>query len=150
MTASAKDWNERRNGPTGIGGERRGDRRYELQLDIQWKLVHRRRVLDSGTGRTRDISSHGILFETGRALPSGSHLEVAVAWPALLHGTAQMKLIADGHVVRSDQICTAIRMTRHEFRTAGIPADRAMPLAAANASIPLWNIRGNANVLKFH
>ena len=102
-----------------IGGDRRGERRYELDLEIQWKLLHRRRTLDSGTGRTLDLSSHGVLFETGRALPRGAHIEASVCWPARLHGLANLKLLAAGRVVRSEAGVTAIRMVQHEFRTAG-------------------------------
>ena len=149
MTALANIRDERREEPATIGGERRVERRYSLQLEIRWKLLHRRRVLDTGAGRTRDLSSHGILFETGRMLPFGSRLEVAVSWPALLHGVAPLKLVAAGRVVRSDQTCAAIRMTQHEFRTAGASTDRANTMTATSAAIPLWNIRGSANVVKF-
>ena len=105
-----------------IGGDRRTYRRYELELDVRWKLMHRRKVLESGTGRTRDLSSHGILFEAGRGIPAGSQIEAAIAWPARLHGVAPLKLLAVGRVVRSDLGCTAIRVERHEFRTAGAAA----------------------------
>ena len=107
-----------------IGGDRRSERRYELELEIHWKLLHRRRVLDSGTGRTRDLSTHGVLFETGPALPVGSHIEASVSWPARLHGVAALKLLATGRVVRSGMGVTAIRMEQHEFRAAGGPPQR--------------------------
>ena len=148
MTGSAKVRDERRDGPLSVGGERRADRRYGIQLDIRWKLLRRRRVVDSGIGRTRDLSSHGILFEIGRILPAGSHLEVAISWPALLHGVSPLKLVASSRVVRSDGTCTAIRMTQHEFRTAGASADRPKALAAACALVPLLNVRGSADLLK--
>ena len=54
-----------------IAGDRRRDRRYQLQLPLKWKLVRRRRVLDAGTGHTIDLSSGGILFDSGRRLPDG-------------------------------------------------------------------------------
>ena len=54
-----------------IGGERRTDRRYDINLNVRWKLIRRRRVLDSGTGKTLDVSSGGLLIETDRELPSG-------------------------------------------------------------------------------
>ncbi len=49
-----------------IDGDRRQDRRYHLQLELKWKLIRRRRVLDTGTGHTLDVSSGGILFDAGR------------------------------------------------------------------------------------
>lgn len=148
MTGSAKVWHEPRGGPLSIGGERRGDRRYGIQLDVRWKLLHRRRVLDSGLGRTRDLSSRGVLFEIDRLLPAGTRLQVAISWPALLHGVAPLKLVAAGRVVRSNGTCTAIRMTQRDFRTAGASAGHPKALAAASAPIPIWNARGSADSLK--
>jgi hypothetical protein len=149
MTASGRVVDEQGDRLAAIGGDRRGERRYGLQLDIRWKLLHRRRVLDSGAGRTRDLSSHGILFETGRVLPIGSHLEVAVSWPALLHGVSPLKLVAAGRVVRSDEICSAIRMNQHEFRTAGGATEQTKAAIASSPALPLWNVRAPANILKF-
>jgi hypothetical protein len=127
MTSSMTALSDPREKVVTIGGDRRVERRYELELEIHWKLLHRRRVLDSGTGRTRDLSSHGVLFETGRALPLGSHIEASVCWPARLHGVAQLKLLAAGRVVRSEMGVTAIRMVQHEFRTAGGATQRVAP-----------------------
>ena len=67
-----------------IGGERRSDRRYDIALNVRWKLIRRRRVLDSGTGTTVDLSSGGLLFQTDRELPSGLNIELSIAWPVLL------------------------------------------------------------------
>ena len=149
MKVSSKVRHPRRDGPETIAGDRRRNRRYELQLEVRWKLLHRRRVLESGAGWTHDLSRRGILFEAGRMLPLGSHLEVVVSWPALLHGVKPMRLLAAGRVVRSDEVSTAIRMMQHEFRTAGSP-DRVTSLAAARASTSLWNIHSSDDVMKLH
>jgi hypothetical protein len=106
-----------------INGERRFDRRYDIALDLRWKLVRRRKVLDSGTGRTVDLSSGGILFEAGRQLPVGLSIELAIAWPALLHNVAPMQLVVSGRIVRTNGSQTAIHMLQHEFRTAGTAHD---------------------------
>jgi hypothetical protein len=102
-----------------FGGERRQDRRYPLQLELKWKLIRRRRVLDTGTGRTIDISSGGILFDAGRHLPEGLNVELSVAWPVLLHNVAPMQLVATGKIARSGSRHVAILTTQHEFRTVG-------------------------------
>ena len=60
-----------------ISGDRRADRRYEMRLELRWKLVRRRRVLESGTGYTVDLSSGGILIEAGKHLPAGLNLELS-------------------------------------------------------------------------
>jgi hypothetical protein len=133
-------WGDRQAERQAIGGERRSDRRYEIVLEVQWKLVHRRRVVESGTGRTHDLSSHGILFDAGRRLVAGRILELSIAWPVLLHGTAAMKLVASGKVVRSNGTLAAIRMTQHEFYTTGIaPGQGKRASADSGRSHQTWD-----------
>ena len=107
-----------------IAGDRRADRRYELRLDVKWKLIRRRRVLETGVGETVDFSSGGLLFRTERTLPVGFNVELAIAWPVLLHNVAPLQLVVCGRVVRSAGQKTAIQMTQHEFRTIGQPGDK--------------------------
>jgi hypothetical protein len=111
-----------------IGGERRQNRRYHLQLELKWKLIRRRRLLDTGAGRTVDVSSGGIRFDAGRHLPEGLNVELAISWPVLLHNVAPMQLIATGKIVRCDGRQVAIRTVQHEFRTSGISSERTTPL----------------------
>jgi len=113
----------------GISGERRGDRRYALQLELRWKLIRRRRVLDTGTGHTLDLSSSGILLNAGRHLPEGLNLELSVSWPVLLHNVAPLQLTVSGRIVRSEGSLAAIQMVQHEFRTAGILSEQRAPVA---------------------
>jgi len=107
----------------GIHGDRRRDRRYEIQLDVRWKLVRRRRVLDTGVGHTIDLSSGGILFDAGRPLPVGLNVELSIGWPVLLRNLAPMQLMVSGRIVRSSPNCTAVVMAQHEFRTSGTSAE---------------------------
>ena len=106
-----------------IAGDRREDRRYQLQLECKWKLIRRRKVLDTGTGHTIDVSSGGLLFDAGRHLPEGLNVELSIAWPVLLHNVAPMQLVASGKIVRSNGRHAAIHTVTHEFRTAGVSAD---------------------------
>ena len=115
-----------------IGGERRQDRRYHLQLELKWKLIRRRRVLDTGTGQTVNLSSGGILFDAGRHLPEGLNVKLSIAWPVLLHNVAPMQLVAAGKIVRGDGRRVAIQTVQHEFRTAGIPSEHRNGLAGAD------------------
>jgi hypothetical protein len=115
-----------------IAGDRRQDRRYQLQLECKWKLIRRRKVLDAGTGHTLDVSSGGLLFDAGRHLPEGLNVELSIAWPVLLHNVAPMQLVASGKIVRSSGRHAAIQTVAHEFRTTGIPADQRQ--APANCS----------------
>jgi len=113
-------WRTEEGSGDGISGDRRFDRRYAIGLELRWKLVRRRKVLESGTGTTLDLSSGGILFEAGRQLPVGLNVELSIAWPALLHDVAPMQLVVAGRIVRTHGSRTAILMSQHEFRTAGI------------------------------
>src|SRR5581483_11621175 len=121
-----------------IRGDRRDDRRYNLNLDLRWKLVRRRKVLESGNGRTLDLSSSGLFFEAGRPLPVGLNVELSIAWPALLHNIAPMQLVVSGRIVRTHGSRTAIVMVQHEFRTAGAPAGEHRNGVAAPAPRPYF------------
>jgi hypothetical protein len=102
--------------------DRRQDRRYEIQLDLCWKLIYRCRVLETGTGRTIDLSNGGIHYETERRLPPGLNVELSIAWPAVLDDMGPRQLVVSGKIVRSDGGRTAIRKCQHEFRSAGMGA----------------------------
>jgi hypothetical protein len=115
-------WREQDASTEAINGDRRFDRRYSIALELRWKLVRRRKVLESGAGTTVDLSSGGVLFEAGRQLPVGLNIELSIAWPALLHDVAPMQLMVSGRIVRTHGSRTAILMSQHEFRTAGTAA----------------------------
>jgi hypothetical protein len=98
--------------------ERRQDRRYEIQLDLHWKLIYRSRVLDTGTGRTIDLSNGGIHYEADRRFPAGLTVELSISWPAIVDELGPRQLVVSGKIVRSDGGRTAIRKRQHEFRRA--------------------------------
>lgn len=112
-----------------IAGERRSDRRYDITLNVRWKLIRRRRVLDSGTGITIDLSSGGLLIETDRELPPGLNIELSISWPVLLHNVAPLQLVVAGRVVRAAGQRVGVRMTQHEFRTMSVAPERRGDLA---------------------
>ncbi|HLK67418.1 MAG TPA: PilZ domain-containing protein [Bryobacteraceae bacterium] len=120
-----------------ISGDRRVDTRYQLHLELKWKLIRRRKIQDTGVGHTIDLSSGGILFDATRPLPEGLNVELSIAWPVLLHNVAPMQLVVCGRLVRSNGAYAAVRITQHEFRTAGIPAEHRQVLANA-ARTPLF------------
>jgi hypothetical protein len=116
----------------GIAGERRFDRRYQLQLELRWKLIRRRKLQDTGVGRTIDLSSGGIMFDATRPLPVGLNVELSVSWPVLLHNVAPMQLVICGRIVRASGSHAAVQVTQHEFRTVGVPADPRLAAVAAS------------------
>lgn len=137
---------EKNNTESTIAGDRRQDRRYELQLDVKWKLIRRRRVLDTGTGQTIDVSSGGVLFDAGRHLPEGLNVELSITWPVLLHNVAPMQLLASGRIVRASGRRIAMQTLQHEFRTAGITAEQRNLQSPGNRTPP---IQTNSSSLAF-
>jgi hypothetical protein len=128
-----------------IAGERRLGRRYGVTLEVQWKVIRRRRVLDSGMGTTLDMSSSGIFFEADRQFPSSGNIELSIAWPVRLHNVAPLQLVVTGRVVRTAGSRVAVRMMQHEFRTSRASAGEgpAMKSAGApNTSFRLLSVEG--------
>jgi hypothetical protein len=148
--ACSSTWDRETKAPEGIAGDRRVDRRYPLLLDLRWKLIHRKRVLDTGEGSTLDFSSGGVRFESGRTLPEGFDVELAIRWPVLLHNVAPMQLVVQGRIVRSRDGEIAVRMVQHEFRTVGMPAHHSdAPTKAADTGTPfLTAVNGGARFAK--
>jgi hypothetical protein len=100
--------------------DQRSHQRYPIILKIEYKLMKRGRVERLGSGRTKNISSGGIFFESDDSLPSGGRLELAMDWPFLLEGVCALKLVMRCRIVRSDTNGIAVKIVHHEFRTAGV------------------------------
>ena len=115
--------------------DRRRDRRYPIQLKLRWRLASRERIVrDEGTGRTLDMSSGGLCFQTGRPLPVGENVELSVDWPVMLNESTPLQFFACGTIVRSAEKQTAVRMGQHEFRTRRMPTPvRDLPVSPSLA-----------------
>ena len=99
-------------------GDRRAHPRYKVVLDVRWKVVHRKRVLYSGSGLTVDFSSCGVQFDTDEPPSIGRAIEMSIAWPALLDAVVPLRLIVEGRVVRTTRHGVAVEIEHCEFRTA--------------------------------
>jgi hypothetical protein len=98
--------------------DRRGSKRFGIEQEMLYKVLdHRAATPESGVGKTLDISSRGVLFETEQRLRPGKRVEVSVNWPALLDGACPLKFVAVGRIVRSEEKCAAMKVEQHEFRT---------------------------------
>jgi len=106
-------------GPPTRSDQRARDR-YPIALEVRYKVLRGGKVQQAGTGRTVNISSGGVLFETENPLPARGSVEVAMQWPFLLQGTCGLKLVMRGKIVRTCENgrATAVRADFHEFRTA--------------------------------
>src|SRR5580700_7652971 len=114
--------------------DRRGSKRFGIEQEMLYKVLdHRAATPESGVGKTLDISSRGVLFETEQHLRPGKRVEVSVNWPALLDGGCPLKFVAVGRIVRSEEKCAAMKVEQHEFRTRRtkeLPADEVAKLTS--------------------
>ena len=102
--------------------ERRASKRFSIDCTIRYRILDDGPAGLSGTGRTVNLSSGGMLIVTDRLLPPGKRLEVEVDWPTPADANVTMKLIATCTVVRTEMgaiVLTALKISRHEFQTAG-------------------------------
>ncbi len=100
--------------------DRRRSPRYPIEREIRYVIPSRRKNGgETGTGKTINISSNGILFTTDQPLIPGSRIKLAVDWPVRLENICQLKLVAFGRVVRYESGTAAVEIEQYEFRTRG-------------------------------
>ncbi|HLY19340.1 MAG TPA: hypothetical protein VKR61_19070 [Bryobacteraceae bacterium] len=104
-----------------IRGDRRLQRRYPLELDLEYKIIKNDQVISTGFGRVENISSGGVLFRPVEGVPNGSNVELSVRWPAVLGNAPFLELCISGRLVRNDAKGVAIRMNRYHFEKLGDP-----------------------------
>lgn len=117
--------------PKDPSAERRASTRFPLILDVRYAVWDRRAPVETGSGRTIDLSSAGLKFTADRPLLKGQKLDVFVDWPVLLDGGVQLQLIMSGMVVRTYGTTTALEIHRHEFRTRRVGLRAAPPQSSA-------------------
>jgi hypothetical protein len=105
----------------GFGGaaDRRETSRFPVTENVKYTVIHSRAHKTSGSGKTLNFGSGGLLFTTEERLPLGRTVELAVTWPALLGGKCPLQFVATGRVVRSESNRAAVKIERYEFRTRG-------------------------------
>lgn len=100
--------------------DRRSSRRFALSLTVRWRIRHNSHRPSSGTGKTINLSSSGVLLQSSPELPVGAPVEVSIAWPILLRDVAPLQLRIAGEVARVAGCYAAIRIQHYEFRTVGV------------------------------
>jgi hypothetical protein len=130
-------------------GDGRYGNRHDVDLEVRWKLILHRKVVDAGVGRILALSSRGIVFEAGRTLPIGLDMEVSVSWP-VCRDVAPLQVVVLGRIVLSDGWRVALRMIRHEFpATARFPEYRQAQATEMRAPSPLLaSVNRMARVVK--
>lgn len=99
------------------------DRRGSPRFPFVQELVFQRKDLPAAihpvSGKTINMSSRGILFETSSHLFSGEVLQMAINWPARLDQHCPLKIVVLGRVVRCSAGQAAVEILQHAFRTVG-------------------------------
>ena len=98
--------------------DRRRKQRYPLELTLVYRTLGCG-PQNQGSGRTRNISSRGLLFRADAWLHPGDEVELTIRWPVLLDQTARLNWLVRGCVVRHGTADCAVRIFSHEFRTRG-------------------------------
>jgi len=113
--------------PKDLSPERRASTRFPLTLGVRYAVSGRLAPLETGSGRTIDLSSTGLSFTADRPLLTGQKLDISIDWPVLLDGGVKLQLIMSGVVVRTTGTATALEIVRHEFRTRRVGLKVAPP-----------------------
>jgi PilZ domain len=116
--------------PLGVT-ERRRRTRFPIGLVARYALPKRLEI--EGTGRTVNISSHGVLITSAHDLSPGTRIRVMVEWPISLSDTCPLVLHIRGIIVRSDLGLVAVRFSTYEFRTKQKPPDRVKRVPKSQA-----------------
>jgi len=104
--------------PKNPSAERRASTRFPLILDVRYAVWDRRAPVETGSGRTIDLSSAGLKFTADMPLRTGEKLDVFVDWPVLLDGGVQLQLIMSGIVVRTNGTATALQIPPARIQNA--------------------------------
>jgi hypothetical protein len=111
----------------GLGSDRRAGVRFPVSLEVRYSVVGRRGPVETGSGRTIDMSSSGLSFTADTPLSIGQRLDMSIDWPARLDDDVQLQVVVSGMVVRTTGAVIALRIERHEFRTRHAGARVVLP-----------------------
>jgi len=88
--------------------DRRIKRRFQIEQEVRYKMLYGQRIAETGTGKTRNISSGGVWFTTEQTLTPGMPVELSLNWPVLLNDSCPMKLMIYGCIIRSSEKGAAV------------------------------------------
>jgi c-di-GMP-binding flagellar brake protein YcgR len=101
--------------------DRRVSNRLPIEREVRYQVLGGKQAArQTGSGKTLNMSSGGVLFTTESGLPEGAHVELAISWPAKLDDATRLKLVAKGVLIRSADNQAAISIQSYEFKTHGL------------------------------
>jgi hypothetical protein len=120
-----------------VEDDRRVKARFPMERELRFKLLKDEKVVESGIGRTSNLSSGGAAFVLDHDLPIGAYIELSISWPVLLDDTCPMRLIVFGRVLRSASRRSACTIEKYEFRTAA-RGFQAVPTVRTDSMLERW------------
>ena len=100
--------------PDFIRGDRRKDRRYDLDLPVRYRRMTGKGWSTVADGRVKNISSGGVVFTAGEKLTPRTKVELVIHWPP--PGLEPLDLTILGQVVWCRGNLIAVQAKRREFR----------------------------------
>jgi hypothetical protein len=100
--------------------ERRRTKRFPIERRVAIRASEPRGAQRTGTGKTLNISSAGVLLTTDLLLTRGNSVELTVDWPVALNGECGVNFLVSGDVVRACKDAVAVRILRYQFRTRSL------------------------------
>ena len=97
--------------------ERRSKIRFPLQMRVRYRTLGRG-VPCAGEGWVVNMNRDGVLVSSPQEVSLGARMELSIEWPSLLYGRVPLRFVTVGAVVRSDASSFAVKLVRHQFRTA--------------------------------
>jgi len=96
--------------------ERRSKARYPIELAVSYQTLNDMQGV-SGSGRSLNMSSGGLLISGQARFTLGTLLKVTLEWPSLLDGTTPLQLVTVGRVARCEEASFAMTFEHYQFRT---------------------------------
>ncbi|HEY4085610.1 MAG TPA: hypothetical protein VGM43_06705 [Bryobacteraceae bacterium] len=72
-----------------------------------------------GTGRTRNLGSESVCFETDQQVLKKGDVELRIAWPFRLQDICPLELVVRGTLIRTDAAVAVVKIRGYEFQTLG-------------------------------
>jgi hypothetical protein len=118
------------------GSPKPSPREFPLTLEMQYQVTGDEMPHIRGTGRTMWMSSREIIFQCDAHLPSGTDVEMTIAWPARLDNSVGLQLCIRARVLRTLAHGVTAEIRKYQFRTRRLTKAMAAGASDEPASHP--------------
>ena len=102
-----------------IQGDRRLDRRYDVDLESRLTFTDSEGRQESTSGAVTSLSRRAVRLNAETTPPNGARVELRIAWPFLLQKICQLDLLVHGAIYKTGARGTILRIEKYEFQTRG-------------------------------